>query len=102
MLYTIQTVIICNVLTIVLNSIGQNVAYAAVIPTNKTNATDSNRTPGLLVISYDAFRPEYFNRSVTPFMNALVKEATRAKYMRNVFPTKTFVNHFTMATVSVC
>lgn len=54
----------------------------------------------LLVVSYDAFRPEYFERNVTPFMNRLRKEGTSAEFMYNVFPTKTFVNHHTIATVS--
>lgn len=61
----------------------------------------SSTEPALLVISYDAFRPEYFNRNVTPFMDQLRKEASSAEYMRNVFPTKTFVNHFSIATVSL-
>lgn len=56
--------------------------------------------PALLVISYDAFRPEYLHRKVTPNLNKLAKEGTSAPYMLNVFPTKTFVNHFTIATVS--
>ncbi|XP_031625251.1 ectonucleotide pyrophosphatase/phosphodiesterase family member 5-like [Contarinia nasturtii] len=54
--------------------------------------------PALLVISYDAFRPEYLNRKVTPNLNKFRKEGTSAPYMINVFPTKTFVNHFTIAT----
>lgn len=54
----------------------------------------------LLVVSYDAFRPEYFERNVSPFMNRLRKEGTSAEFMYNVFPTKTFVNHHTISTVS--
>lgn len=56
--------------------------------------------PALLVISYDAFRPNYLNRGITPNLNKLRREGTSAAYMLNVFPTKTLVNHFTMATVS--
>lgn len=52
----------------------------------------------LLLISYDAFRPEYFERNVTPFMNDLRKKGTYTEYMRNVFPTKTFTNHHTIST----
>lgn len=54
--------------------------------------------PKLLVVSYDAFRYDYFNRNVTPFMNELRNEGTRADYMMNVFVTKTFPNHHTIAT----
>lgn len=56
--------------------------------------------PALLVVSYDAFRPEYLNRNVTPSLNKLRTEGSSAKYMVPVFPTKTFVNHFSIATVS--
>lgn len=72
----------------------------ATIVTSSIDAENiAKNEPALLVISYDAFRPEYFHRNVTPFMNQLAKESTRAEYMRNVFPTKTFVNHFSIATV---
>jgi ectonucleotide pyrophosphatase/phosphodiesterase family member 5 len=49
-------------------------------------------------VSYDAFRNEYFDRNVTNFMNSLRFNETRANYIRNVFPTKTFPNHHTIAT----
>ncbi|XP_046738704.1 ectonucleotide pyrophosphatase/phosphodiesterase family member 5-like isoform X2 [Diprion similis] len=52
----------------------------------------------LLVVSYDAFRYDYFNRNLTLFMNDLRKENTHADYMKNVFVTKTFPNHFSIAT----
>lgn len=75
------------------------------ILSNNSRATcrpvPSKTEPALLVISYDAFRPDYLNRNVTPNLNKFRKEGTSAEYMSNVFPTKTFVNHFTMATVSV-
>lgn len=49
-------------------------------------------------MSYDAFRNEYFDRGVTNFTNALRLNSTRARFMRNVFPTKTFPNHHSIAT----
>ncbi|GAB0087335.1 bis(5'-adenosyl)-triphosphatase enpp4 [Sergentomyia squamirostris] len=52
----------------------------------------------LLVISYDAFRMEYLRRNITPFLNNLRAEGVSAPYMRNVFPTKTFPNHHSIAT----
>ncbi|KAK1134725.1 hypothetical protein K0M31_007505 [Melipona bicolor] len=54
--------------------------------------------PKLLVISYDAFRYDYFDRNLTPFMNKLKHEGTYTDYMMNIFVTKTFPNHHTMAT----
>lgn len=56
--------------------------------------------PALLVVSFDAFRPDYLNRGITPNLNQFRQDGTSAAYMVNVFPTKTFVNHFTIATVS--
>lgn len=52
----------------------------------------------VFLVSYDAFRNEYFNRNVTDFMNELRMNSTRAEYLRNVFPTKTFPNHHSIAT----
>lgn len=54
----------------------------------------------LLVVSYDAFRPDYLYRNVTPNLNRLRREGSTAQFMVPVFPTKTFVNHFSIATVS--
>lgn len=49
-------------------------------------------------MSYDAFRNEYFDRNVTDFTNSLRHNFTSAKFLRNVFPTKTFPNHHSIAT----
>lgn len=49
-------------------------------------------------MSYDAFRNEYFDRGVSNFTNSLRQNSTTAHYMRNVFPTKTFPNHHSIAT----
>ncbi|CRK99499.1 CLUMA_CG012818, isoform A [Clunio marinus] len=57
-----------------------------------------NQNEILIIVSYDAFRNEYFNRNVTEFTNSLRFNSTRAKYLRNVFPTKTFPNHHSIAT----
>ncbi|XP_014474847.1 PREDICTED: bis(5'-adenosyl)-triphosphatase enpp4-like [Dinoponera quadriceps] len=54
--------------------------------------------PKLLVVSYDAFRFDYFKRNMTPFMSQLKAQGTHADYMMNIFVTKTFPNHHTMAT----
>ncbi|KAK0164258.1 hypothetical protein PV328_002905 [Microctonus aethiopoides] len=54
--------------------------------------------PKLLVVSYDAFRHDYFQRNFTPFMKHLKEEGTDVDYMINAFVTKTFPNHHTMAT----
>lgn len=65
----------------------------ATIPSNKNS-------PALLVVSYDGFRPDYLNCNDTPNLNKFRENGTSAAFMMNVFPTKTIVNHFTIATVS--
>lgn len=61
-------------------------------------ACSISRNPILIVVSYDAFRYDYLNYTVTPNLLRLRKEGTFAEYIYNVFPTKTFPNHFTIAT----
>lgn len=54
----------------------------------------------LLVISFDAFKPEYFDLGIAPSFRQFYEEGVRATDMMPVFPTKTFVNHFSIATGS--
>lgn len=81
----------------ILNLFRRDHYVACGIITSKTVHSDT----ALLIVSYDAFRPEYFDRNVTPYMNKLRNEGTSAEFLHNVFPTKTFVNHHTIATVSL-
>lgn len=54
--------------------------------------------PAVFVISFDGFRNEYLNRNLTPYINQLRLKHTYSDYMYNVFPTKTFTNHHSIAT----
>lgn len=54
--------------------------------------------PILIIISYDAFRYNYFDKNATPFLSEIRKKGTTADYLVNVFPTKTFPNHHSIAT----
>ncbi|XP_008182049.1 ectonucleotide pyrophosphatase/phosphodiesterase family member 5 isoform X2 [Acyrthosiphon pisum] len=56
------------------------------------------RHPVTVVVSFDGFRPDYIKPNVTPHMAWFQKVSAAPPYMRSTFPTKTFVNHFTMAT----
>lgn len=82
---------------IAISSLGYRVTVCS-----EDTSTDSDyqkTEPALLVVSYDAFRPEYFRRGVTPYMNKFRTEGTTADFLYNVFPTKTFPNHHSIATV---
>lgn len=55
----------------------------------------------LIVISFDAFKPIYLEQQITPFMKYFYENGVRATSMNSTFPTKTFVNHFSIATGSI-
>lgn len=64
-----------------------------------TAATEAvTRYPVLLVVSFDGFRPDYVRPDVTPNLARFRDAGAAPPYMRPVFSTKTFVNHFSMAT----
>lgn len=54
--------------------------------------------PTVILISLDGFRYDYLDRFQPPTLNALAKNGVRAKWMIPSFPTKTFPNHYTVAT----
>uniref|UniRef100_A0A3P9NQU2 Ectonucleotide pyrophosphatase/phosphodiesterase 1 n=2 Tax=Poecilia reticulata TaxID=8081 RepID=A0A3P9NQU2_POERE len=56
--------------------------------------------PPLLLVSLDGFRAEYLkdHHSRLPIINKLRKDGTTTSYMRPVYPTKTFPNHYTIVT----
>ncbi|CAH0546226.1 unnamed protein product [Brassicogethes aeneus] len=57
-----------------------------------------SKHPILIVVSYDAFRYNYFDTKMVPNMEKLRKAGTYSDYLINVFPTKTFPNHHSIAT----
>lgn len=54
--------------------------------------------PTVILISLDGFRYDYADKFNTPTLKALAKDGVRAKWMIPSFPTKTFPNHYTVAT----
>ncbi|NXU63715.1 ENPP3 phosphodiesterase, partial [Horornis vulcanius] len=56
--------------------------------------------PPLILFSMDGFRSEYLETwsSLLPNIEKLKKCGTYSKYMRAVYPTKTFPNHYTIVT----
>jgi ectonucleotide pyrophosphatase/phosphodiesterase family protein 5 len=57
-----------------------------------------SRHPLLLIVSFDGFRHDFFTKVTTPGLNRFKSDGTHAPYVRNVFPTKTFPNHHSIAT----
>ncbi|VDM95043.1 unnamed protein product [Thelazia callipaeda] len=56
------------------------------------------RVPPLIVISLDGFRSSYLSQNITPAIQRLISCGTHSKYLLPSFPSKTFPNHYTIAT----
>ena len=52
----------------------------------------------VLMVSFDGFRWDYLDLYPTPNFDALASEGVRAEKLIPSFPTKTFPNHYTLAT----
>ncbi|XP_076272529.1 bis(5'-adenosyl)-triphosphatase enpp4-like isoform X2 [Rhynchophorus ferrugineus] len=63
-----------------------------------SSVTSLSKHPILIVVSFDAFRYNFFTTETLPYMNLYRTKGTYAEYLTNVFPTKTFPNHHSIAT----
>ena len=52
----------------------------------------------VLLVSMDGFRWDYPDMYDTPFLDSLAKAGVKAKSLQPAYPSKTFPNHYTMAT----
>jgi len=52
----------------------------------------------VLLISLDGVRPDYLGRGDTPHLDQLAATGVRAEWMRPVYPSLTFPNHYSMIT----
>jgi predicted AlkP superfamily pyrophosphatase or phosphodiesterase len=57
-----------------------------------------NLRPTVILISLDGFRHDYLTRYGPPHLNSLARAGVRARWMTPSFPTKTYPNHYTVAT----
>lgn len=65
-------------------------------PTDRSSKL--SRHPVVIVVSFDGFRYNYFQRTDTPNMDIVRDSGVSVQYMRNQFVTKTFPNHMSIAT----
>ena len=63
-----------------------------------TTPFHSARPTPLLLVSIDAFRPDYLERGLTPTLSAIARDGVRASWMQPSFPSLTFPNHYTLVT----
>ncbi len=54
--------------------------------------------PYVLMVSFDGFRYDYTEKTDTPNFDYLRDNGTKAESMQSVFPSKTFPNHYSLAT----
>ena len=54
--------------------------------------------PTVILVSLDGFRADYIKKFKTPVLSELAKTGVRARWMTPSFPSKTFPNHYTIAT----
>ena len=57
-----------------------------------------NLTPTVILVSLDGFRYDYLDKFQPKILNELAKKGVRAKWMTPSFPTKTYPNHYAIAT----
>ncbi len=62
---------------------------------SQSNEIEDNYT---VVLSMDGFRWDYADRVSTPNLDFIAQNGVKADYVIPAFPTKTFPNHYTMAT----
>lgn len=56
------------------------------------------KEPQLLLISFDGFRADYLSKTETPNFDSLIKNGATSEGLIPIFPTKTFPNHYSIAT----
>ena len=54
--------------------------------------------PTVILVSIDGFRADYFELHNPPTLNELAKNGVRARWMKPVYPTKTFPAHYSIVT----
>jgi alkaline phosphatase D len=62
------------------------------------NKQKQSKQPYLIMLSLDGFRWDYPEKANTPTLDSLTKVGVKAESLKPSFPTKTFPNHYTIAT----
>ncbi len=77
------------------------IALMGFLPMLYSCGSEQNRSievPKLMLISIDGFHPDYVEQYETPNIDRLAESGVLADFMIPVFPTKTFPNHYSIAT----
>ncbi len=61
-------------------------------------SSSHNETNKVLLVSFDGFRYDYLTKTETPNFDKLVEEGVFSDGLISIFPSKTFPNHYAIAT----
>src|SRR5215813_14048622 len=62
------------------------------------NRVIQQKKPYVILISLDGFRADYLERYASPNLHHIMQQGVRAEVLIPVFPSKTFPNHYSIAT----
>ena len=62
------------------------------------NSTETLKKPYLILISLDGFRWDYAEKYKPPHLSNFIKGGVKAESLIPCFPSKTFPNHYSIAT----
>ncbi|KAA3618102.1 MAG: alkaline phosphatase family protein [Calditrichaeota bacterium] len=82
-------------LTLILIFIG---IFAGTIWVGAAKSAQPGSEQRLLLISFDGFRWDYFDKCATPNFDRIIANGVKAKSLIPVFPSLTFPNHFSIVT----
>lgn len=68
------------------------------LASSKQQRNEPSNSSNLLLISFDGFRYDYLDKAETPHFDSLAAGGVRAEGLIPVFPSKTFPNHYAIAT----
>lgn len=63
-----------------------------------TAAAQATYDATVILVSIDGMRADYLDKYAPPALTQLAKDGVRARWMTSAYPTKTFPNHYTVAT----
>ncbi len=92
---------IITLLVLVISSIVLSSGKSEIPPIDdpiSTTTDDPNEKPYLILISLDGFRWDYVERFKPPNLTNFIKNGVSAESLIPSFPSKTFPNHYTIAT----
>ncbi len=87
-----------HALALALLAIVQPVAAWAQAGSGGRNAVEHLDKPYVVVVSFDGFRHDYLDRFDTPNFDRVERAGVRADGLIPIFPSKTFPNHYAIAT----